>query len=440
MKRIWMVLAMAFAIATVSIPEGMGQVRSDEREAVTLKRIWSDPEGTFVNVTNVKLINRKIFAGTVGGYLRVSSDTGKTWIKIGRESGLDLDLGIVSSIAEVDSGHILVGGADWIYRSTNGGMTWTKARYLRNDIKDAVIFRTREGVLFAGGWGMLRSDDNGWTWKQVLGDSLIWVERMVQMPSGRIIIGLNAESVPGYGGGIIVSDDGGKNWSYSNYGLPDHKDITGLAAASFGDSRKVYASIYDRGIYVSEDEGLNWRAAPGISGVWAETVAMFPTLGTFAGFSPSANNPEQLFKENGSTWSPVGFAGKALSVLSLGALGPSQLLVGTSDGLWLATFQIVATPVEEDGKMPSVFSLSQNYPNPFNPRTTIQFSLPKRSNVSITIWNTIGQKIETLVDGEMESGIHRIVWNAGKYPSGIYWYRLETSSGFVSTKKMLLVK
>jgi hypothetical protein len=84
-------------------------------------------------------------------------------------------------------------------------------------------------------------------------------------------------------------------------------------------------------------------------------------------------------------------------------------------------------------------SLSQNYPNPFNPSTTIRFSVPQSSHVRVMIFNTLGEKVETLVDGEMEAGYHDVRFDASSLPSGVYIYQLRAGS-FVEVRKMMLVK
>ncbi len=94
--------------------------------------------------------------------------------------------------------------------------------------------------------------------------------------------------------------------------------------------------------------------------------------------------------------------------------------------------------------LPSDFILSQNYPNPFNPSTTIEFNLPKKSNVTIKIYNLLGQEVQTLVNQQYSAGNYRVEWdgkssNGVQTSSGIYLYRLETDS-FSETKKMLLLK
>jgi len=98
-----------------------------------------------------------------------------------------------------------------------------------------------------------------------------------------------------------------------------------------------------------------------------------------------------------------------------------------------------AVSVDESILLPFGFELKQNYPNPFNPSTTISFSIPKRSYVRLSVYNSLGEKISTLISNELEAGIHSIIYDASNLPSGIYYYKLEADN-FISTKKMLLMK
>jgi hypothetical protein len=96
------------------------------------------------------------------------------------------------------------------------------------------------------------------------------------------------------------------------------------------------------------------------------------------------------------------------------------------------------------GRRPVSFTLEQNYPNPFNPSTSIMFSLPFPSKVTLTVFNLLGEEVTTLVSGVLPSGKHRAVWdgtNQGGHSvaSGIYIYRLEAGSQ-MSSRKMLLIK
>jgi hypothetical protein len=89
--------------------------------------------------------------------------------------------------------------------------------------------------------------------------------------------------------------------------------------------------------------------------------------------------------------------------------------------------------------LPTRFELSQNYPNPFNPSTSIEFSIPKKGQVSLKIYNMLGEEIATLVSEKLNPGRYKKEWNAGNYASGVYFYRLDTVE-FVQTKKLVLIK
>ena len=89
--------------------------------------------------------------------------------------------------------------------------------------------------------------------------------------------------------------------------------------------------------------------------------------------------------------------------------------------------------------VPKEFGLRQNYPNPFNPSTTVEFSLPRSERVAVRIYNTLGQEVETLVDGVQEAGTYTVRFDASRLTSGVYFYRLQAGD-FVQTKKMLLLK
>lgn len=85
------------------------------------------------------------------------------------------------------------------------------------------------------------------------------------------------------------------------------------------------------------------------------------------------------------------------------------------------------------------YDLSQNYPNPFNTSTTIQYNLPKLSDVNIVIYDILGRKIEMLVSETQLAGNYRVIWDASDKPSGLYYYRF-TSDDFTGTRKILLLK
>jgi hypothetical protein len=121
---------------------------------------------------------------------------------------------------------------------------------------------------------------------------------------------------------------------------------------------------------------------------------------------------------------------------------------GSRSEVWTAiidTFLIGIQPVSHE--IPVNYSLSQNYPNPFNPTTKIKFDigpplnplLRKEGTITLKIYDILGKEVATLVNESLSPGTYEVEWNASDYPSGVYFYTLQTES-FIQTKRMVLVK
>jgi hypothetical protein len=111
---------------------------------------------------------------------------------------------------------------------------------------------------------------------------------------------------------------------------------------------------------------------------------------------------------------------------------------GSPDSVMVTGEGVIVLGVEEE-LQPLTFSLEQNYPNPFNPVTTIKYSIPEISKVSLILFNLLGEEIVTLVNEEKVAGNYEIEFNASMLPSDIYFYRLQAGD-FIQTKKMVLMK
>ena len=104
------------------------------------------------------------------------------------------------------------------------------------------------------------------------------------------------------------------------------------------------------------------------------------------------------------------------------------------------------TAIESNDLMqPTEFALYQNYPNPFNPTTTIKYEIPDQArndnkHVTLRVYDILGREVVTLVDKQQKAGYYEVEWNAANNSSGVYFYRLETNTGFSQTKKMLLLR
>ena len=89
--------------------------------------------------------------------------------------------------------------------------------------------------------------------------------------------------------------------------------------------------------------------------------------------------------------------------------------------------------------LPETPILYQNYPNPFNPTTMINYQLPVTNHALIKVYDVLGREITTLVDTQLPAGRHQVLWDAGNYANGIYFYKIQAGD-FQNMKKMLLIK
>ena len=135
------------------------------------------------------------------------------------------------------------------------------------------------------------------------------------------------------------------------------------------------------------------------------------------------------------------------SVFSLAPFSKYGWTVSASDGLYAPVqgdtsyvFTSTLTGVnQKESNIPRVFALEQNYPNPFNPTTTISFTLPSRSIVSLKVFDILGREVSTIVSGELQAGSYTQQWNAVNMSSGVYFYRLQAGT-YSDAKKLLLLK
>jgi hypothetical protein len=107
----------------------------------------------------------------------------------------------------------------------------------------------------------------------------------------------------------------------------------------------------------------------------------------------------------------------------------------------------VLSSVEETPATPRAYVLEQNYPNPFNPTTTIRYGVPVRSHIVLAIFNTLGQEVALLQNGEQEAGYHEVRFDASGLASGVYFYRIQATDptgvnkpAFVQSRKLLLLR
>jgi hypothetical protein len=141
-----------------------------------------------------------------------------------------------------------------------------------------------------------------------------------------------------------------------------------------------------------------------------------------------------------------GLGGGAAAVIASGFLDPSANQNGPAFGLiavlpngTVIEFEVIVGIDDGTSALAKEFVLYQNYPNPFNPATTISFALPSAREVSVKIFNLLGQEVATVVNEKFDAGVHKINFDASRLVSGVYFYRIDAGE-FSSTKKMILMK
>ena len=118
---------------------------------------------------------------------------------------------------------------------------------------------------------------------------------------------------------------------------------------------------------------------------------------------------------------------------------PGQLIFDPNNNIVLKVADTVVGIEESKEILPHKWELEQNYPNPFNPVTTISYSIPQRSNVTLKVYDILGNLVNTLVNGYKDKGRYKVNFNGSKLSSGVYLYRL-VAGRFTDTKKLILMK
>lgn len=241
---------------------------------------------------------------------------------------------------------------------------------------------------------------------------------------------------------------------WANIGSVDnsvHAIHTTDSVVYYGGSFKTTQMVQTQGVAAFNQSGPEFykQLGDGIQGVVNAFTSIGDTL--YAGGNFSNSGPVGMFRVgawDGAEWSPLGQGIKDGYVRTLATDG-KHIYVGGSftkagDGVsrgiakWTVPTSQAVSNEESDTEI-ATFTLNQNYPNPFNPSTNISFSIASADQVSLAVFNILGQKVATIMDKRLNAGSHSVSFNASSLSSGVYIYRLDTSQGSQS-KRMLIIK
>lgn len=241
---------------------------------------------------------------------------------------------------------------------------------------------------------------------------------------------------------VRMTDNGGISWSTKNLNL-----IGSMTSGFTFKSDKLIGisstSSSMPNIARTSDGGITWNVVDIGTGLSGTTLIKW-IPGTNVVYILGANGAVKRSTNNGLNWTSMSTAGvtglthfdfnKISNIICGYAVSSNGTVIKLVDSVLVLT-----NSGNNETGIPSAYKLHQNYPNPFNPSTSIRYEIPKKGFVNLKVFDAAGHEVETLINENQSAGIYEYTFNASRYSSGVYFYRL-TSNGFTETQKMILIK
>jgi hypothetical protein len=401
----------------------------------TVRSQWQEQtSGLTTSLNSVSGVTDNIawICGNAGKVLRTNNG-GINWINAtgtGIPGTLDL-----YNIFAIDSTTALVTGSStsaFVFRSTNGGLTWVQVFTQSGGFMDAIWMTTPlTGVMYGdpvgGRWSLWRTTNGGVNW-----DS-----------TGMFLAQAGSEA--GWNNALFVT--GTNVWFGTSNSRVYYSPLNGLTgtwtvqSTVQANSYAIWFNTVTSGmlggaqLMATNNSGVNWSAvtSPGTGNVtgitgnstnwWftRQAVSIYRTTDNGTSFTTDYTAPAGSFTH-----------------IQKAATGTRMWAVRNNGGIASSLSTVGINPVSTE--IPGSYRLSQNYPNPFNPATNFNFSLPEGANVSIIIYDITGREVDLIAKNQfMTPGTYNVQYTPDKLSSGVYFYRI-TANDFVETKKMVLTK
>ncbi|HGY55879.1 MAG TPA: T9SS type A sorting domain-containing protein [Caldithrix abyssi] len=428
-------------------------------------------ENWFIQLSGTDFIPRSIYfidentgwvAGDAGGNearILKTTNGGTNWLPINVGSFLGL-----FSIYFTDQNHgWAVGNFGTIISTTDGGNNWTAQSGTSNSLLSVYFIDNLTGWAAGLGGTVLKTTNSGNNWvSQTIGTNITISDISFINTNSGWMVG-QAGSYPNFEGVCYKSLDGGSSWSKTHNGQGYY-----LSGVDFPQVNTGWAVGFSGKIISTTDAGDNW--SPQQSGTvnrinsitfydkylgWAvaDQGTILKTLnggGLFSktSLTTSASAGSQSLEVESTSEFSIGDnivinSGRpneeTNTIIGFGSiLLQTPLQFNHSPGELILT--VNPTSINEKRiYIPNEFVLYQNYPNPFNPTTSISYRLPAPSDVELTVYNALGQKVATLVKEKQPAGQYSVNFDAGGLASGVYYCRLQAGN-FRQVKKMLLIR
>jgi photosystem II stability/assembly factor-like uncharacterized protein len=361
----------------------------------------------------------------------------------------------VSAVTVVNSAANYLGFAGTtngqIYKCTNlnpssGIDTWTSITPPSNNgawVRRIVVDLSDKNKIYAcySGYNNLSigkhvwySSDQGTSWNDISGNLPdVPVHSLVIDPTNSSSLYIGTET------GVYNTNDRGITWSTNSSGMPTYVPVDELVLQT--GTNKLFAFTHGRGVWNTTTPVPVELSSFTVVKIGKEIKLNWETKTEINNYGFDILRKSQDDKE----WVKIGFVtgnGNSNS--------PKFYNFNDSKLPYVNTVKYKLKQIDNDGSFKfcdevevnlttNEFAVEQNYPNPFNPITSINFSLPKKSKVILSIYNSLGELVEVLANSVYEAGRHTINWKAENLSSGIYFYTFQTNEKSIS-KKMLLIK
>jgi hypothetical protein len=470
----WNVLAQS----TISVNQVLQPFGLQDRVITSLAMEQID----YVNLSN---ISEDIFVGTENGVFRTSTDEeNPQWISLGLKDknitaltvqhynaiarppdGLRLFAAVTPNYLQGDSVLIfrreihLLTNTNWI--AADSGIN---KNFYNNPNRIIALSSYHSGspsgtVIAGSEHGIYQTNSSGFFWTQSeIGGTISYPEiKSIDVsphwaiPPGGIAW---AAGIWGLSSAVFRSTDQGNTWSVSYLSLIEDYIPASSVAINTRNPDSVYVA-WRNYLYLTPNSGESWEVLLSTRSGEISTVAVDPQHpeNVLAGawfIDDSHQNPYHAMffhsKNGGKDWDQVDPVSNILleSITSITVLNKlddknTYVFIGTAGtGVWRYEYPII-TDITENKNIPEQFILYQNYPNPFNPVTHIKYSIPHSSDVSLKVYNLLGEEVATLFEGYRLAGNYEVVFDGSEFASGVYFYRIKASN-FIDTKKLILFK
>jgi len=408
------------------------------------------------------------YAGGDQNFLMKTIDGGSTWTQI----VIDTKLWYFNNIEFWDANNgIVVSYPSSVYRTTDAGANWSTCIGIKRDVQD-ICYADANTVFVVGGDETISKSTNG---------GLIFLDNydgvLQSVFFGVEFFNINYGIVGGEDGKVLVTTNGGTDWTIRNAG-----GVGLMRGVHLFDEENAYVVGTPEQVFKTTDGGITWISD--FNG--ANTVALYKikftenntglicgSQGKFlintdyvpvelTGFaaivdgndvqlnwttqSELNNSGFEIHRSvEGNNWENIAF------VPGSGTAGETRNYYFTDAELKSGFYSYRLKQIDFDGSFeysdivnvfvssPIDYNLEQNYPNPFNPNTQIKFSISNEVQVSLSVFNILGEKVKELKNEIMKPGYYEVEFNASSLASGVYSYRIKAGD-FVETKKMVLLR